>query len=70
MAKRKSKTSARAARFAREYVDMTEALMQQGVPEDVARGEARIAATTMLMEDESAPAYDPADGPCPTCRRG
>jgi len=67
---KKRKVSEQAIAFARTYADLTEALIQQGTPEDVARNEARIAATTLLMEDVEAPLYDPAQGPCPTCGRG
>lgn len=57
--------------FARDYVQLTDALRREGVPEDVARQEARLTATTMLMNDLAEfPAYDPAEGPCPACGRG
>lgn len=61
----------RVVRFAKEYVQIVEALMREGVPETVAREEARIAATSWLFgeTDESQP-YDPAKGPCPTCGKG
>lgn len=62
----------RVTKFAREYVQLVEALKREGVPEDVAREEARIAATTWLFDDlgEAPATYDPALGPCPTCGRG
>lgn len=62
----------RVVKFAKEYVQLAEALQREGVPEDVAREEARIAATSLLMEQQAheREAYDPALGPCPTCGRG
>ncbi len=69
MAKPKRQLSERAIQFAKEYVELVEALKREGVPEDIARNEARLAATTWLIEDEEA-LYDPAAGPCPTCGRG
>jgi len=69
MAKRQPiQPSARVVQFAREYVQLVEALKREGVPEDVARVEARMAATMWLMDEQSE--YDPAFGPCPTCKRG
>ena len=65
----KSLPATRAVRFAREYVELVAALKRQGVPESTAREEARIAATTWLME-EMQQHYDPAMGPCPNCGRG
>ena len=51
---------------------MAEALQREGVPEAVAREEARIAAMSLLMDEQShaGETYDPARGPCPTCGRG
>lgn len=67
--------AAQAREFARLYVQITEALQSEGVPEALAREEARSAATSWLItvstESNEAPAtYDPAQGPCPTCGRG
>jgi hypothetical protein len=49
--------------FARTYAQMTEALMSEGVPELVAREEARMAAVTVAY----APA--PEGEACPLCGR-
>lgn len=65
----KRRLSKRVTAFAREYVELVEALAREGVPEDVARNEARIAATSWLM-DVAEETYDPAKGPCPLCGRG
>lgn len=65
----KRQLAERAVRFAKEYVELVEALKREGVPEEIARNEARIAATSWLVE-EIEPYYDPAAGPCPTCGRG
>lgn len=69
MAQAKRKLSERVVKFAREYVELVEALIREGVPEEMARNEARIAATSWLIETDE-PCYDPAAGPCPTCGRG
>ena len=72
MAERKKKLPERVTLFAREYVQLVEALVREGVPEGQARIEARIAATSWLWSDQDLeePKYDPALGPCPTCGRG
>jgi hypothetical protein len=50
--------------FARTYAQMTEALQAEGVPEPIAREEARMAAVTVAYCPE------PAEGPpCPLCGR-
>lgn len=57
-----SKADARS--FARRYVELTDALVHEGVPEDVARNEARMAAITLLLE------LDGVGGDlCPMCGR-
>lgn len=65
----KRRLSERVTAFAKEYVELVEALVRQGVPENIARAEARIAATSWLM-DVVEEMYDPAKGPCPLCGRG
>lgn len=61
----------KAIHFAKTYVGLVEALLREGCTEEVARHEARLAATVQLQLDDSADAtYDPARGPCPTCGRG
>ena len=73
MAKSKRQLDKRVVQVAREYVQLVEALMQEGVPQAVAREEARIAATSWLFDElspQGEPTYDPARGPCPTCGRG
>ena len=57
--------SSRAQQFAKRYVDLVEALQQQGVPEKRAREEARLTATLILLIPDYA---DPSE-PCPTCGR-
>lgn len=48
--------------FARRYVDLTEALQREGVPEAIARDEARLAASLVFL--------NPPDGHgCPLCGR-
>lgn len=50
---------------------LTETLMAEGVPEPVARDEARQAAMLeSRLEDIPVGTYDPAKGPCPVCDRG
>lgn len=44
-----------AAEFARTYCLVVEELIRQGVPEDVARSEARATAATMLWLEEEEP---------------
>lgn len=71
MPRSRRRLSPRVVRFATEYVQLVEALQAQGVPEEIARNEARVAATSWLMEyGEELPVYDPVKGPCPTCGRG
>jgi hypothetical protein len=60
----------RYVRFAQSYVQLTQALQRQGVPESTAREEARWAATSMLISETPDGTYDPAKGQCPTCGRG
>jgi len=55
----------RAEEFAKQYVLLVEALVKEGVPEHVARNEARIAALTMVWQDEGAEGDE-----CPLCGRG
>lgn len=55
--------SARA--FARRYTELVEALQEQGVPQRVAREEARQAATVVFLMAE----YREVDEPCPMCGR-
>jgi hypothetical protein len=59
----------RAIAFAKAYVHLVEALTREGVLEETARDEARMAAMAYLMNlDEDF--YDPAlGGICPTCGR-
>lgn len=59
----------RAREFAKTYVALVEALQQQGVPQEVARSEARASA---LIQDAAVASlhYDPAKGPCPLCGNG
>ncbi len=57
--------------FARDYVRLTESLQAEGVPEEIARAEARYAAQLLLMNDLAPTSqYDPGSGPCPACGRG
>lgn len=66
-------TEAEKARsFAKMYVNIVEAMLQQGVEPDTAREEARIAAMSSLQFADmiEVKTYDPARGPCPTCGRG
>lgn len=60
--KRPHALTAAYVRFARAYVEMTEALLREGVNEDIAREEARMTATTILFSERrnNAP-------PCPLC---
>jgi len=51
--------------FARRYVELVEALQQQGVPEERARDEARMAATLVFL----APDHVEKGAPCPLCGR-
>lgn len=51
----------RSAAFAKCYVSLTEALMAEGVREDVARQEARTTAATVVLYDKTS------DEPCPVC---
>lgn len=64
------KEAERARDFAKTYVSLVEALMREGVTEDVARHEARVAAFARLNENDIVLTYDPAKGPCPTCKNG
>lgn len=57
----------RAHEFAKCYVALTEALMQEGVPEDVARSEARSAAGIVFAAQADLQA---GGEPCPMCGRG
>lgn len=52
---------ARAIEFAKQYVVLVEALQGQGVPEKVAREEARITTLILLFEEENE------EGQCPVC---
>ena len=50
--------------FAKRYTELVEALMTEGVPEMIAREEARMAAMALLLE------YATEDGErCPMCGR-
>jgi hypothetical protein len=55
----------KAQAFARRYTELVEALRQQGVPDQVARYEARLAATLVYL----VPDYVNPKAPCPTCGR-
>ena len=55
----------KAQAFARRYTELVEALLQQGVPKQVARDEARLAATLVYL----VPEYVDPKAPCPTCGR-
>ena len=60
-----------AVAFARAYVAFTEALLREGVTEETAREEARMAALVQAQMDEpGTPTYEPHRGSCPTCGRG
>lgn len=48
--------------FARRYVELVEALLAEGVPEETARSEARIAAGSILMEER-----EQGELICPAC---
>ena len=52
MSKEIDELTAKARAFARLYVAMVEALMQEGVPEDVARFEARMVAISLTVPKE------------------
>lgn len=57
----------RARTYARMYVQLTEALIAEGVEEDTAREEARFTATTWLLNpEEEAVSMEK----CPLCGRG
>ncbi len=57
--------------FARNYVNLVEALQREGVEEECAREEARLAALMLLQQaDDAEKTYDPSRGRCPTCGRG
>jgi len=51
--------------FAKQYVALVEALLGQGVPEKIARAEARMTALILLFQEEA-----DAVGVCPLCGRG
>ncbi len=53
---------AQAQSFAKRYVEITEALLHEGVPEETAREEARMAAMVLLYEG-----MGEHGGSCPTC---
>lgn len=57
-----STTRADAQTFAKRYVELTEALMHEGVVEEIAREEARMAAMVLLYEGAG-----DSGGTCPTC---
>ena len=59
--------SERAKAFAKAYVSLVEALMQEGVLEEIARDEARMAAMTQLRFDDEAASTGER---CPLCGRG
>lgn len=61
--------SQKAIAFAKAYVHLVEALMREGVIEETARDEARMAAMASLMNWDDEAEYDPSQGPCPTCGR-
>lgn len=46
--------------FAQKYVALTDALMREGVPEEVAREEARLAALSWMYNEPTGPV-------CPLC---
>lgn len=60
-----SKSAEQAKMFAQRYSEVTTALRRSGVPEELAREEARIAATLVFL----APQYLDKAKPCPTCGR-
>lgn len=55
----------RAQQFAKRYTEITEALLQEGVPVRVARQEARLAATLIYL----VPEHREQEVPCPVCGR-
>lgn len=61
----KRELDGKAAAFARRYTELVTALRRQGVPERVARDEARLAATLVYL----VPDYVDPNAPCPTCGR-
>lgn len=67
MARNVSLEAGKARAFAKAYVNLVEALLQQGVEEPTAREEARIAAMVHLaVLDEQ---QVPSKGSCPVCGR-
>lgn len=54
-----------ALQFAKQYVALVDALRSQGVPEKVARHEARVTALIMMFEQEDTEAET-----CPLCGHG
>lgn len=55
--------------FAKTYVQLTEALMREGVEEELARSEAHKAALIEARLADEVLHYDPTLGPCPGCGR-
>jgi hypothetical protein len=62
--------AANAKAWARAYVNLTEALINSGVPEEVARAEARNAANFAALFPGDRDCVDTGSGePCPMCGR-
>ncbi len=69
MTPRSSELGLRAHAFAKQYVVLVDALRKEGVPESVARDEARTTALVLLFDAEEN-AKETTTGHCALCGRG